>query len=98
MTGDNPLRPLPCGKDAAVQTEPPMPGCLTTPRLAWPPDYVDMRGLAYMLSTSTKQVQRMLSAGRLPAADVNLSAANSFKGRRWRRDRVIAFLEGRRPC
>ena len=62
---------------------------------SWPPEFLDLRGVAYLLSTSTKQVQRLLSAGRLPAADVNLSGTGGIKGRRWRRDRIVASLEDR---
>ncbi len=63
------------------------------PEPSWMPEYVDMKGLAHLLSTSTKQIQRMLSNGRLPAADVNISGTKGFKGRRWRRENVIAHLE-----
>lgn len=62
---------------------------------SWPPEFLDLRGVAYLLSTSTKQVQRLLSAGRLPAADVNVSGTGGVKGRRWRRDRIVAHLEAR---
>ena len=59
---------------------------------AWPPDLLDLRGLAHALSTSAKQAQRLLAAGRIPPADVNLSTTRGPKGRRWRRDRVLAWL------
>ena len=60
---------------------------------AWPPDLVDMQGLAHALSTSPKQVQRLLSAGRLPQADVNVSLTGGVKGRRWDRQKVIRFIQ-----
>ena len=64
-------------------------------RPAWLPDFLDLDGLAYTLSTSKKSVQRMLASGKLPPADVNVSGAGSAKGRRWRRERVLAWLAGR---
>ncbi len=71
----------------------------TTPNSSssWQPSFLDMRGLAHLLSTSTKQIQRLLAAGRLPAADVNLSGTgNSCKGRRWSREKILRWLEGER--
>ena len=62
----------------------------------WPPEYLDKRGLAHLVSTSEKQVQRMLASGRLPAADLNISGTGGVKGRRWRRDRVISWLDSGR--
>lgn len=62
---------------------------------AWPPAYLDAGGLAHELQVSSRQVRRMLSAGKLPAADVNLTG--SLKGRRWRRDRLLAWLESQGP-
>jgi predicted DNA-binding transcriptional regulator AlpA len=64
---------------------------------AWAPDYVDMAGMAHMLSVSQKQVQRLLSAGRLPKPDLNISGTGGPKGKRWRRDRLMAWLDARRP-
>ncbi len=62
---------------------------------AWQPEFLDMAGLAHLLSTSTKQVQRLLASGRLPQADLNLSGTgDSFKGRRWKREKVLRWLEG----
>ena len=58
----------------------------------WPPDMVDLAGLAYMLSTSPKQVQRLLSAGRLPGPDANVSITGGIKGRRWLRDKVVGHI------
>jgi len=66
-------------------------------QVAWAPDFLDLAGLAYFLSTSERQVQRLLAAGRLPAADINISGTGGPKGRRWRRDRLVAWLEGHRP-
>jgi predicted DNA-binding transcriptional regulator AlpA len=64
---------------------------------AWPPDLLDLRGLCHALSLSPKAVQRLLAAGRLPAADLNLSLAVGLKGRRWRRGSILAWLDaGRR--
>jgi len=64
---------------------------------AWAPDFLDLAGLAYFLSTSERQVQRLLAAGRLPAADINISGTGGPKGRRWRRDRLVAWLVGHQP-
>lgn len=61
----------------------------------WGDGYLDLVGLTQFLCTSRRQVHRMLSAGRLPNADVNLSGTNSSKGRRWLRDSVMAYLKGR---
>ena len=58
----------------------------------WAPDYLDKAALAHLLQCSGRQVQRMLAAGKLPPADVNLTG--SIKGRRWRRDKLLGWLEG----
>ena len=65
-------------------------------RHTWPPEYLDLGGVAFLLSTSKKQVTRMLSAGKLPPADVNLSTTGSPKGRRWRRTQMLNWLAGGR--
>jgi len=74
-----------------------MAGSLEQPdgraRYAWPPMFLDLSGLAHELQTSPRQIRRLLSAGKLPAADTNLTG--SLKGRRWRRDRVLAHIEAR---
>lgn len=62
----------------------------------WAPEYLDMAGLAHLLSVSQKQVQRLLSAGRLPPPDLNISGTGGPKGKRWRRDRLMAWLDARR--
>lgn len=59
---------------------------------AWPPDALDLRGLAYTLSISTRQARRLLSAGRLPPADIVLGTG--IKARRWSRRRVLRLLAG----
>ena len=64
---------------------------------AWPPDYLDMRGVAHLLSTSPRQVQRMLASGSLPPATVNISGTQGLKGRRWSREKVLGWL-GAREC
>jgi hypothetical protein len=56
-----------------------------------------MAGMAHLLSVSQKQVQRLLSAGRLPPPDLNISGTGGPKGKRWRRDRLLAWLDARRP-
>ena len=61
---------------------------------SWTPDLLDLEGMAHTLSVSKKQLQRLLAAGRLPAADCNLSGVGGVKGRRWRRDKLLRFLEG----
>ena len=67
---------------------------MTNTAPSWPPDLLDLRGLAHALSISPKGVQRLLAAGRLPSADVNLSLSGGVKGRRWRRENVLRFIEG----
>ena len=74
-----------------------MTSSLPRQQAAWAPDFLDLAGLAYFLSTSERQVQRLLAAGRLPAADINISGTGGPKGRRWRRDRLVAWLEGHQP-
>ena len=70
---------------------------MPTDQPAWAPDLVDLAGLAHMLSVGKKQASRLLSAGRLPGADANVSVTGSSKGRRWIRSRVVAWLaSGRR--
>lgn len=64
---------------------------------AWAPEFLDMAGVAHLLSTSQKQVQRLLSAGRLPPPDLNISGTGGPKGKRWRRDRLMEWLDARRP-
>jgi hypothetical protein len=64
---------------------------------AWAPEFLDMAGVAHLLSTSQKQVQRLLSAGRLPDPDLNISGTGGPKGKRWRRERLVAWLDARRP-
>lgn len=59
----------------------------------WPPDFVGMAGLCHLLQVSPRQARRLLSAGKIPPAHVNLT--DSLKGRRWDRKRVIKFLESR---
>ena len=63
--------------------------------LTWPPAYLDAAGLAHELQVSARQIRRMLAAGKLPPADTNLTGG--LKGRRWRRDRLIAWLESQGP-
>ena len=66
-------------------------------RPSWQPDLLSIQGLGHALSVSTRQVNRLLSAGKLPPASVNLSVSGSPKGRRWSRVVVLQFLEsGRR--
>ena len=62
----------------------------------WPPDFLDLEGLAHTLCTSVRSVRRLLAAGRLPPADTNLSLTGGPKSRRWRRERLLAYLAGRR--
>ena len=71
-----------------------MPADRATPP-TWPPDLLDLAGVAHCLSCSVKQAQRLLAAGKLPPADCNVSLLNSPKGRRWSRSRVLAHLGGR---
>lgn len=62
----------------------------------WPPAYLDLRGVCHETQTSVRQVRRLLASGRLPAADVNVSATGSAKGRRWNRAALLAFIAGGR--
>jgi len=71
--------------------------CTEGARATWVPGYLDIAGVAHLLSTSERQVQRLLAGGRLPQADLNISGTGGPKGRRWRRDRLLAWLEGHRP-
>jgi len=66
-------------------------------RTTWAPEFLDVGGVAYLLSTSERQVQRLLAAGRLPPADINISGTSGPKGRRWRRDCLLTWLEGHQP-
>ncbi len=61
---------------------------------SWAPEYLDLTGLAHLLCASKKCVQRLLANGRLPSADLNVSGTGSVKGRRWKRERVLRWLEG----
>jgi len=60
-----------------------------------PPDYLDVAGLAYGLQTSPRTIRRMLSSGRLPPADLNVSATGGPKGRWWSREKLLAWLDSR---
>jgi len=62
------------------------------PAPAYPPAFVDLRGLCYTLSLSNRQAARLLSAGRLPAADCNLGSG--AKGRRWNREKLLTAIQG----
>jgi len=61
----------------------------------WPPDFLDFQGLAHELSVSDRLLRRLLSSGKIPAADINLTG--SLKGRRWRRDRLLAWIDAQGP-
>lgn len=74
-----------------------MPTKLAEPPPTGTPEYLDIVGVANLLSTSLRQVQRLLSAGRLPSPDLNISGTGGPKGKRWRRDRLMAWLDARRP-
>lgn len=65
------------------------------PSTAWPPEYLDIKGVAHLLCVSQKQVQRLISRERLPMADINVSGTGNQRGRRWRRESVIAHLQAR---
>jgi len=60
----------------------------------WPPAYLALDDVAHELRVSTRQARRLLSAGRLPSADLNVGSG--LKGRRWRRDSLLTWLAGRR--
>ena len=61
----------------------------------WPPDYVGMAGLCHVLQISDRQARRLLSSGKLPPADTNLTG--SLKGRRWNRVKLLNWLEAQGP-
>jgi hypothetical protein len=61
------------------------------------PEYLDIVGVTRLLSSSLRQVQRLLSAGRLPPPDLNISGTGGPKGKRWRRDHLMEWLDARRP-
>ena len=55
--------------------------------------YLDIGDVATMLGTSTRQVRRLLAAGRLPRATINVSSVGGAKGQRWRADVIRSHLE-----
>jgi hypothetical protein len=55
---------------------------------------LDFAGICRELVISTRQGRRMLSAGRLPFADLTFGG---LRGRRWRRDRLIAWVRAGCP-
>ena len=54
------------------------------------PAVLTLAGVSQFLSISRRQVHRLLSAGRLPPADVNLGFG--ARGRRWSRERLAAWV------
>ena len=64
---------------------------------SWPPAYLDQAGLAHEIQASDRHVRRLLAAGKLPAADLNISGTGGLKGRRWRRDRLLSWLDSHGP-
>ena len=63
----------------------------------WAPSFLDLAGVAHELQVSTRHVRRMLSGGRLPRADLNISGTGGLKGRRWRRDKLLSWLASHGP-
>ena len=63
----------------------------------WVPEYLDMAGVAHLLSTSQKQVQRMIASSRLPPPDLNISGVGGPRGRRWHRETLLAWLKSQKP-
>lgn len=57
----------------------------------WPPTLVGVTGLCHLLQISDRQARRLLSAGKLPPAHVNLTG--TLKGRRWNSEQLVKFLE-----
>jgi hypothetical protein len=65
------------------------------PGAAWAPDFLDFQALCHELQVSDRQARRLLSAGRVPPADVNLT--DTLKGRRWTRQKLVEWIAaGRR--
>lgn len=54
------------------------------------PALFSLAEVAKFLGISRRQVHRLLSAGRLPTADVNLGFG--ARGRRWSRERLAAWV------
>lgn len=54
------------------------------------PLLLDFNGVCRALSIARRTGNRLLAAGRLPAADLNITGGS--KGRRWRRDRIEKFV------
>ena len=54
------------------------------------PAVLTLAGVSQFLSISKRQVHRLLSAGRLPPADVNLGFGT--RGKRWSRERLAAWV------
>ncbi len=50
--------------------------------------------VARELNVSTRQVRRLLASGRFYPADVSLGG---LRGRRWRRDRFLRWIEAGAP-
>ena len=83
---------------AAGDTSAPAAGETMGRTYAWPPVYLDVGALAHLLSASRKRIQRMLARGALPPADINISGGDFVKGRRWKRERVVTWLEAQAPA
>jgi len=54
------------------------------------PALLTLADVARFLSISRRQVHRLLAAGRLPPADVNLGFGT--RGKRWSRERLAAWV------
>ena len=54
------------------------------------PALLRLADVARFLGISRRQVHRLLAAGRLPPADVNLGFG--ARGRRWNRERLLAWV------
>jgi excisionase family DNA binding protein len=62
----------------------------TETRVGPVPALLTLMDVAAILRVSRRQVHRLLAAGRLPAADVNLGVG--ARGRRWIRERLLAWV------
>lgn len=63
--------------------------------VATPPALLALSDVAAVLRVSRRQIHRLVAAGRLPPADVNLGFG--ARGRRWNREKLLAWVDAGCP-